>query len=278
MPSCLNMTNLLPIDIHIASFFSIHRPISVTSSFPLPSSTAAFSKIFSPSIYRKSQPEDVIYTISSAVETFENATASANHQYQQGPSGVDSENEMHGIITSPPVDGDPSEPHTLHINIEELARLFRPFVPPPPPVPVTEPSLLGKTSRKTRQKTYSTLVTVVERTHPDGQITYQRIASPFREDSPSGQLSIEEGDSNHHEQMSMPSRCPPPYQPFLTRMWTRRLALERSCRINLPGGRNSGGVWRAISVRRQRKLKMKKHKYKKLMKRTKYLRRKLDRL
>ena len=32
-----------------------------------------------------------------------------------------------------------------------------------------------------------------------------------------------------------------------------------------------------ISVKRQRKLKMKKHKYKKLMKRTRNLRRKLDR-
>lgn len=272
------MTNFLPIDIHIASFFSIHRPISVTSSFPLPSSTAAFSKIFSPSIYRKPQPADVIYTISSAVETFENATASVNHQSQQGPSGAENfENEMHGIITSPPVDGDPSQPHTLHINIEELARLFRPFVPPPPPAPVTESSLVGKTSRKTKQKTYSTLVTVVERTHPDGQTTYQRIASPFREDSPSEQLFIEEGHSSHHHHQ-MPSRCPPPYQPFLTRMWARRLAWEKSCRINLPGGRNSREVWRAISVRRQRKLKMKKHKYKKLMKRTKYLRRKLDRL
>jgi hypothetical protein len=33
----------------------------------------------------------------------------------------------------------------------------------------------------------------------------------------------------------------------------------------------------AISVKRQRRLKMKKHKYKKLMKRTRTLRRKLDR-
>jgi hypothetical protein len=33
----------------------------------------------------------------------------------------------------------------------------------------------------------------------------------------------------------------------------------------------------AISVRRQRKLKMKKHKYKKLMRRTRNLRRRLDR-
>jgi len=36
------------------------------------------------------------------------------------------------------------------------------------------------------------------------------------------------------------------------------------------------GIW-AISVKRQRKLKMKKHKYKKLMKRTRNLRRRLER-
>lgn len=268
---------MLLIDIHIASFFSIHRPISVTSSFPPPSSTTAFSKIFTPSIYRKPQPADVIYTISSAVETFENATASVHHLTQQGSSGADSENEMRGLITSPPVDGDSSQPHTLHINIEELARHFRPYVPPPPPppppTPATEPSLAGKTSRKTKQKTYSTLVTVVERTHPDGQITYQRIASPLREDSPSEQVFIDESPSHH-----MPSRYPPPYQPFLTRLYNRRLAWEKSRRMNLPGEGNSREVWRAISVRRQRKLKMKKHKYKKLMKRTKFLRRKLDRL
>jgi hypothetical protein len=41
-------------------------------------------------------------------------------------------------------------------------------------------------------------------------------------------------------------------------------------------GRRRGGML-LISVKRQRKLKMKKHKYKKLMKRTRLERRKLDR-
>lgn len=43
------------------------------------------------------------------------------------------------------------------------------------------------------------------------------------------------------------------------------------------GEEAEAGVWQLISVKRQRKLKMKKHKYKKLMRRTKNLRRKLDR-
>ncbi|OBT56552.1 hypothetical protein VE04_04413 [Pseudogymnoascus sp. 24MN13] len=39
----------------------------------------------------------------------------------------------------------------------------------------------------------------------------------------------------------------------------------------------AGGEMFALSVKRQRKLKMKKHKYKKLMRRTRNLRRRLDR-
>ena len=42
--------------------------------------------------------------------------------------------------------------------------------------------------------------------------------------------------------------------------------------------RFGNNMWHLISVKRQRKLKMKKHKYKKLMKRTKNLRRRLDRV
>lgn len=41
---------------------------------------------------------------------------------------------------------------------------------------------------------------------------------------------------------------------------------------------NEIGGYQTLSVKRQRKLKMKKHKYKKLMRRTRNLRRKLDRL
>ena len=63
-------------------------------------------------------------------------------------------------------------------------------------------------------------------------------------------------------------------QPFLERMRIRQQQWEDAT------GRKNGvaEIWRAISVKRQRKLKMKKHKYKKLMKRTRNLRRRLDKL
>jgi hypothetical protein len=73
-------------------------------------------------------------------------------------------------------------------------------------------------------------------------------------------------------------------------MWARRLAWEdfRRSRLEDPPmvevdvqriGEPLGGLgMEAISVKRQRKLKMKKHKYKKLMRRTRNLRRKLGKL
>ena len=63
-----------------------------------------------------------------------------------------------------------------------------------------------------------------------------------------------------------------PRQPFLDRMRERQ---RRTFQIRVQGPCKR--AWRLISVKRQRKLKMKKHKYKKLMKRTRTLRRKLER-
>ena len=59
--------------------------------------------------------------------------------------------------------------------------------------------------------------------------------------------------------------------PFRERMQERHQAWERRVR------ERHELVWRAISVRRQRKLKMKKHKYKKLMRRLRNLKRREDR-
>ena len=63
-----------------------------------------------------------------------------------------------------------------------------------------------------------------------------------------------------------------PRQPFLERMRQRQDEWERGML------QRRSHMWRAISVRRQRKLKMKKHKYKKLMRRLRHEKRKQDRL
>ena len=74
------------------------------------------------------------------------------------------------------------------------------------------------------------------------------------------------------DESQMEAPLPSARQPFLDRMRQRQEVWERVLR------EQHDRVWRAISVRRQRKLKMKKHKYKKLMRRLRNLKRKQDRL
>lgn len=160
---------------------------------------------------------------------------------------------------------DGAQPQTIHINIQELAKSFQPFKVPPAPVPMDEVQSTGAipqqsppAKRKTIRKSYSTRLLITENVHPNGHTTYETRASPL----------VEEPAGEPPEHVKIP---PASGQPFLKRM------LERQRRLaEWRDGGDHKEVWRAISVKRQRKLKMKKHKYKKLMRRTRNLRRKLD--
>ena len=91
---------------------------------------------------------------------------------------------------------------------------------------------------------------------------------------------IEEQDFSDEEHRPRQLPESPRAQPFLGRMRERRMGFEDRMDERYSQDEEEGKekeVMQAISVRRQRKLKMKKHKYKKLMKRTKNLRRRLDR-
>ena len=275
----LTPTNGIP-DIHVASFFSIHRPISVTTPYPSISTESTFSSIFSPRKQQKPHPADVIYTISSAVENLEAASHPNNPRSQQHQQ--QEESDLRAAVTEASSSNaetthlDAQPQNHLYINIQELAKNFRPFVPPPPPVAMGSPEeiaaaqLAQRTQRAkaTKQKSYSTVLRILETTHPDGQITYKTRTSPIREDP----ISPE----NAADSVEDPGLPPKPRirQPFLNRMKIKQEAWEESVS---PAGRRVREQWRAISTKRQRKLKMKKHKYKKLMRRTRNLRRRLDR-
>ena len=254
-------------EIHVASFFSIHRPISVTTSIPSPTSEASFSALFTPKDRPKYSPADVIYTLSSAVEGMENTNSRSQRQSKMGT-------DLHTVVTQASASNadngtfrhlDNYSSHDVHINLQELAKNFRPFVAPPAPVPMgysqestakIQQALPKR--RRTTQKSYSTTLTILESTYPNGRKTYKAQTSPIREEP------IEE--NNLATDMPPASR-----QPFLNHMRERQRRLEE-WRDNGP----AKDLWRAISVKRQRKLKMKKHKYKKLMRRTRNLRRRLD--
>lgn len=179
-------------------------------------------------------------------------------------------------------------------NLEELVAQFRPFKAPPPPHAFVEAGGEALRSEKKagqkaapsrsrpKQKTFTATITVTESTHAEGQKTYSASSSPI--------VRLPDPESRSgRQQPSM--REPLSRQPFLTRMYSRQLANMASSRLNNTQAATSSAIRRApspqrqerikkmflISVKRQRKLKMKKHKYKKLMKRTRNLRRKLDR-
>ncbi|KAE8355167.1 hypothetical protein BDV28DRAFT_129428 [Aspergillus coremiiformis] len=243
LPSVPSTQHLQPHDIHVASFFSIHRPISVSTTVPPPSSPEAFDAIFTARKTTKHEADDVVFTLSSAVNSMENPAyhlgeqeGSLNHFDMEG-------NQLDGMNMA-----------ELKVSVEELTRRLRPFHPPPPPVPFDESKNTGAMELENfsprETSSYSTVLTIHESTHADGRKTYEAHTGPFVRtpdmDAP--------GAGENEGIVDVPS------QPGTT--YIERLRNNRTMH--------------AISTKRRRKLKMKKHKYKKLLRKTRTLRRKLD--
>ena len=256
----------------MASFFSIHRPISVTSSVPPSTKPGTFSSIFANKASPKHGPSQVMYTISSAVDSLESSAASPPQHIQPiAPEDTDlqsvmSQTEFYDEDAMDVTRLDSTQPEVIHLNIQELVKNFRPFAPPPPPVAMDAvektPRYVSR-ERFPKQKSFSAVLTIIERTNADGRKTYETRTCSIHENP----VSID-----HTE--SPPVESPPAIrQPFLNHMRERQRRWDEFRRENV-----GEEVWRLISVRRQRKLKMKKHKYKKLMRRTRHLRRRLDRM
>ncbi|KAK3691725.1 hypothetical protein LTR37_018453 [Vermiconidia calcicola] len=283
-------------EITLSSFFSLHRPISLTNPLPPPSSPEAFNNIFTTRQQQQDpwsngnsaerRPEDVIYTLHNTIDALESGAQKSEEEGVRWEIVQESQSNSDGVKH---LDAQPKVK-----NLEELVAQFRPFKAPPPPHAFVEAA--GETQRsekkagqkaapsrsRPKQKTFTATITVTESTHADGQKTYSASSSPI--------VRLPDPESRSgRQQPSM--REPLSRQPFLARMYRRQLANMASSRLNSTQPATSSAIRRApspqrqerikkmflISVKRQRKLKMKKHKYKKLMKRTRNLRRKLDR-
>ncbi|KAL2863625.1 mitochondrial 37S ribosomal protein mS38 [Aspergillus lucknowensis] len=244
LPSVPSTQHLQPHDVHIASFFSIHRPISVSTTVPPPSSPEAFDSIFVSRLPLKGGADDVIFTLSSAVSSMENA---AHHL---------AENDSH--MSAFEVEGsqfDGLDMSELKVSVEEMTKRLRPFNPPPPPVPFDEPNEAtaaqsGDLHQSQETSSYSTVLTIQESTHSDGSKTYEAHTTPFIQarsmEAPGADEAEAIIDAPHNSETTY---------------------IERA--------RNNASM-HALSTKRRRKLKMKKHKFKKLLRRTRTLRRKLD--
>lgn len=221
----------------LSSFFSLHRPISVTQTMPRAVSDEHFASIFA-SRNRSNKMADTDSTLSSAIEQLEGPVAQmtiGGHEGQEGMHKVDIKNP----------DGTES---SMYLQIDTMSGEFLPFRPPPLP----QPQAAGQADSAVadieaaedvaQHRMYKALFTIEESIDPDGQVRIMAHSPQIVQDN----------------------------QP---RSFLERLAL-RQLKFDEAQGRRD---MHAISVKRQRKLRMKKKKYKKLMKRTRVLRRKLDR-
>ena len=277
--SCLSASHpLIYVDIHLASFFSQHRPISVSHVIPPASSTEAFGSLFNQPKVVKSKHDEVIYTLSSAVDTLDQAVS------QYGQQSAPEDHDLRTAVTQASsanaeahVSSRPDTTKPIQINLQELAKNFRPFVPPPSPVPLAAMKEAAKEAAKERERATKTTawtskLTVYVNVHPDGRNTYKTFTTPLKRTL----VSLKPPPRQKYEepQQQTPCHLPSPElsRTFLGRMLERQITYEdrqdQKFRFRIPRVHT-------LSVRSQRKLKMKKHKYKKLLKRTRNLRKRL---
>jgi len=262
LPSVPSTNHIAPNQICASAFFSLHRPISLTVNFPKAVTDDAFAAIFTPRTKVNTKSSEVISTLSSTLQSLDAATGNArqvNPGSQQDQWNAETD-DLRAAITAESyrkaetqhLDNGPESSMQFPRHI--LSGRYQPFNPPAPPVPMnTVDSLAAGAEAAVAQagqhRTYTAVLTIEESTDANGEVTYMAHSSPLvAEDEP-----------------AVPTR-------FLERMNIRQVRYEeyRDQRAEETG-------MQAISVKRQRKLKMKKHKYKKLMRRTRNLRRRLDR-
>ncbi|OTB04411.1 hypothetical protein M426DRAFT_11558 [Hypoxylon sp. CI-4A] len=232
----------------LSTFFSLHRPMSVTHSFPRTVSDDAFAQIFAPRT-KNNKYSDVMSTLSRTVDELEQPMQSLSLEGQQvdGEAITDPNGEsMHKIDLKHP-DGTES---SVYVQLNAMSGQFLPFRPPPLPQPENGTEVQAAQEEAVEDtphhRVYKAMFTLEETADENGQIQIVAHSPKLVEEAPAPRT-------------------------FLERMAQRQIRWREEVR-------GQGSDMLAISVRRQRKLKMKKKKYKKLMKRTRNIRRKLDRV
>ncbi|CAK4030601.1 Hypothetical predicted protein [Lecanosticta acicola] len=273
LPSVPGTQHIDERDLRISSFFALHRPIAVGTSIPRVTSTEEFDHIFEArkeanpwenGNSAEGRPENVVYALGSLFENLEMNERELQDDGVRWEVMQESPSNQDGVTH---LDGQPRLK-----SIDEQVANFKPFNAPPPPEPFPAEQMKGSEKRKAtskpKQKSYETTIIVTEYTDQHGQRSYTAESSPIVQIStPNAPASVEE-----------PQRLP-----FIDRMRRhRQQQFQLRQRGIVPSIRCAPSASRQrtmflISVKRQRKLKMKKHKYKKLMKRTRNLRRRQDR-
>ncbi|QIW95634.1 hypothetical protein AMS68_001152 [Peltaster fructicola] len=282
LPSVPGVDNLDPKDLSFSSFFSLHRPLSLTNPFPPSVTEEAFAALFESKVEQdpwangnsaERRPEDVIYALSQTIESIEKASAQNDVVHLDVLTESASNEEATTHLDSLPRARIPT--------LEEIVAQALPFQAPPPPQPFpSEPKQEKKrATRQSRQasprtKSYTTTIVVTESRMPNGETTYAASASPIVRLPDPVAADVQSQRKSWMPYRRRRSEAIAPAHFARTQRYNIRNPRTQSRIGPWPGMQKSSML--LISVKRQRRLKMKKHKYKKLMKRTRNLRRRLE--
>ncbi|KAI1177381.1 hypothetical protein F4777DRAFT_577183 [Nemania sp. FL0916] len=263
LPSVPSTQDLPEEALALATFFSLHRPISVTHSFPKAITADAFAQIFAPR--SRSTQTKLVSTL-----------ARPPNQSEQPPPGLTITAEYaagngggHEPVRKISLKHSDGTETSMNVELDHMSGPFLPFKPPPIPQPVASSDAGAEAGSETalqqtdeaaikhepQTRIYKAMFTLEESIDEDGNTRIVAHPPQFIEDETTSDAAT--GATQAH----------PSYQ--------ERVALRRVKREQVSGQANS---MLAISTKRRRALRMKKKKYKKLMKRTRNERRKLDRI
>lgn len=240
-----------------------------------------FNAIFDPkSKTKKSRTNEVIYTLASTVHNLDEHIA---QQQRQGPPKGASPAQQRSDIISALTRHNQHAPQNnikhldssqnqqfqkgkmpqITIAIQEIARRFRPFNTPPVPVPMSEQEI--NASEHIAAENAKAAQEEMQARELEEQVLYQDNELMHHSRTPRGRKVL--------RNFFTPRTIVEPVrveQPVPVQAGRRRRSMQSGIRERRK--------YYLISVRRQRKLKMKKHKYKKLMRKTRNLRRRQDKL
>ncbi|PNS16669.1 hypothetical protein CAC42_4633 [Sphaceloma murrayae] len=315
LPSVPSTNAMSERDLKLSSLFALHRPLALDMPLPPVTPQYAFEKLFEPSTSHKAQPADVVATLQSTISALESSAQSQSSDLrwsvvQESPSNSANGGVRH-LDGQPrrPVNVEDFVKQ-LHPYMKPPAPV------PVPQLSASQQKARKARDLKRRQESNQDYRATIVLRQVDGQdymtgelesmepIIGQRMSNVARKMR--GESS---STARHPPQTQTPNQARRAIMSFGKRVKMRKVmmilgqryqpryvsvaprgpyARRRAAAAATDGVEGSSmvavgevqnqpqGIMEAISVKRQRKLKMKKHKYKKLMKRTRNLRRRLD--
>ncbi|KPI39008.1 uncharacterized protein AB675_4456 [Cyphellophora attinorum] len=301
MPRVPSLHHLSPKDMTVAAFYATYRPISITGPGPKEFTMKDVEKIFQPKPARtKAKESEVMLTLSSAVDNLNNAIDSR----QSSTSPASSQKELLRVVDSAGNSFKIVRGKDIHAQ-----PTYRHFQPPPPPEPYTQERIyaLAQQNSFTETETYGEellaqhLEQQVQDQDSEGVVTAmviprrrrtRRFQSHSQSQAQKFRALLTPQPHTQHAEIVLNTAALREHFNFFTPTDPTAVAEEAANvlahRTVTPRQRRGLAAvadkqrrpmaWRLISVKRQRKLKMKKHKYKKLMRRTRTLRKRQDKI